>query len=181
MSDPLPPLADPFPVGGDDPVEAALPPADVARPEDAPVVPTPETADALEQELDVASATGRRLPIDHALGVVRLGVGAALVVAPRWAGRIWVGPGADGPGSLVFARALGARDLVLGARILQGLAKGEPVHHWVAAGFAADAADLTAALIATRHLSPGRRVAIPLVAAAVGVLGFQAMRSGADR
>src|SRR5690606_9503083 len=50
---------------------------------------------------------GRGASLDLALGVIRAGVGAALMAAPAWAGRVWVGPGADGPGSLVFARAVG--------------------------------------------------------------------------
>lgn len=127
------------------------------------------TGSEAEAETGEVARSGKS--VDLALGVVRLGVGAALVAAPRWAGRIWVGPGADGPGSLVFARALGARDVALGLRILDGVRKGEPVRHWVAAGFAADAADVAAALVAGRHLTPGRRVAMPLIAGAVGALG----------
>lgn len=114
--------------------------------------------------------------VDLALGVVRLGVGVALVAAPGWAGRVWVGPGADGPGSLVFARALGARDVALGLRILDGVRKGEPVRHWVVAGFAADAADVAATVIASRHLTPNRRIAMPLIAGAVGALGVVSSR-----
>jgi hypothetical protein len=34
-------------------------------------------------------------------GAIRLGVGSALVIAPGFAGRIWVGPDADGPGAKV--------------------------------------------------------------------------------
>jgi hypothetical protein len=183
MSEPLPPTTDPFtPDGGEAPGGDVAPPANGIRPEDAPVVPTAgDAGGAIDHELDVSSASGRRISIDHALGVVRLGVGAALVVAPGWAGRIWVGPGADGPGSMVFARALGARDMVLGARILQGLAKGEPVRHWIVAGFAADAADFTAAVIAARHLTPARRVAMPLIAAAVGAVGVRSSRASAVR
>lgn len=109
--------------------------------------------------------------VELALGVVRLGVGAALVAAPGWAGRIWVGQGADGPGNKVFARALGARDVALGIRILQGSQKGEPVAHWIAAGFAADFADVAATIVAAKHLTPGRRIAMPLIAGAVGAAG----------
>ena len=115
-------------------------------------------------------------PLDVALGVIRLGVGAALVAAPGWAGRIWVGPGADGPGSKVFARALGARDVALGVRILRGVQRREPVRHWVEAGFVADLADVAAAMVAARHLTPARRIAMPLIAGAVGVGGVLSTR-----
>jgi hypothetical protein len=138
--------------------------------------PTPDADPSAGAEEAVAPSasderSARGAPVDAALGVIRLGVGAALVVAPAWAGRIWVGPGADGPGSRVFARALGARDVALGLRILQGWRTGEPVRHWVAAGFAADAADVVATLIASRDLTLTRRAAMPLIAGAVGAAG----------
>ncbi|MCU1370990.1 MAG: hypothetical protein JWO77_2184 [Ilumatobacteraceae bacterium] len=117
--------------------------------------------------------------IELALGVLRLGVGAALVAAPRWAGRIWVGPGADGPGSLVFARALGARDVALGLRIITTVREGHPAGPWIVAGFAADGADAVATLIAAQHLTPARRVLSPLVAGAVGLVGWRSYRATA--
>lgn len=135
--------------------------------------PAPEGS-TVTPETGEAARSGKA--VDLALGVVRLGVGVALVAAPGWAGRIWVGPGADGPGSLVFARALGARDVALGLRILDGVRKGEPVRHWVVAGFAADAADVAATVIAGRHLTPNRRIAMPLIAGAVGALGVVSSR-----
>lgn len=109
------------------------------------------------------------------VGGIRLGVGGALVAAPGWAGRIWVGPGADGPGSKVFARAIGARDVLLGARILTETDDKGAADHWIKAGFAADMADAAATLIAARHLSSARRVAMPLIALAVGALGYTAV------
>ncbi len=141
---------------------------------------SPAAKPASDSSTGTASADGPSAPtgtsFDLALGVVRVGVGAALIVAPGWAGRIWVGPGADGPGSLVFARALGARDVALGVRIITGVRKGEPVGHWVASGFVADAADVVASVIAGRHLTPGRRRAMPVVAGAVGVAGAWSVR-----
>jgi hypothetical protein len=114
--------------------------------------------------------------LDLGLGAIRIGVGGALMVAPRWAGRLWVGPGADGPGSLVLARALGARDVALGARILAAVRNGEPTGPWVTAGFVADGADAVASLIARRHLSGARRALVPLVAAVVGAAGAWSAR-----
>jgi hypothetical protein len=118
-----------------------------------------------------------------AVGIIRTGVGGALVVAPRWAGRIWVGPGADGPGSAVFARALGARDLVLGAKMLAASRSQRDTTDMLRLGSMADAADVAATLIAARHLEARRRVAMPLIAAAVGAAGVVAARMAqqADR
>jgi hypothetical protein len=45
-----------------------------------------------------------------ALGGIRTGIGAALVVAPAFGGWISVGDDAGGHGTQVFARARGARD-----------------------------------------------------------------------
>ena len=108
------------------------------------------------------------------LGALRLGVGAALVAAPAFAGRIWVGPDADGPGTKVFARAIGARDVLLGLRTLTALRDGESPARWLQLGFAADAADAVATALAFRNLTPARRVAMPLIAGGVGALGYAA-------
>src|SRR3954451_16103112 len=94
--------------------------------------------DSSNEDTEASVQSSRSSTLEQALGAVRLGVGVALVIAPGWAGRIWVGPGSDGPGSKVFARAVGARDVALGARILNGARSGEPVGHWIRAGFAAD-------------------------------------------
>lgn len=110
-------------------------------------------------------------------GAIRLGVGSALVVAPGFAGRIWVGPDADGPGAKVFARAIGARDVLLGLRTLHAVRSEQESRHWLISGYAADAADVAATVIAWRHLSPGRRIAMPLIAAAVGALGYVAAKT----
>lgn len=127
--------------------------------------------------VDVVGGDAPASTVDWGLGLVRAGVGVALMVAPGWAGRIWVGPGADGPGSKVFARALGARDVALGVQILRGLSRGDVVRHWVLAGFVADAADVTASVIASKNMTPARRLLVPLVAAAVGAAGFSSWKA----
>lgn len=110
------------------------------------------------------------------MGIIRAGVGASLVAAPGWAGRIWVGNDADGPGTKVIARALGARDVVLGGAILLAGTSGDPARatRYVRHGVAADAADVAATLIAARHLEGNRRIVMPIVAAAVGAMGLLA-------
>ena len=110
-------------------------------------------------------------------GAIRAGVGAGLVAAPGFAGRVWVGPGADGPGSKVFARAIGARDLLLGLRTMTAVRSEREARHWLTSGYAADVADVAATLVAWRNLTPGRRVVMPVVAAAVGALGYLAART----
>src|SRR3954447_14832490 len=87
-------------------------------------------------------------------GAIRVCVGAGLVAAPGFAGRVWVGPDADGPGAKVFARAIGARDLLLGARTITAVRGEREAKHWIASGWAADAADALATLVAWRNLTP---------------------------
>ena len=77
-------------------------------------------------------------------GAIRTGVGAGLVAAPGFAGRVWVGPGADGPGSKVFARAIGARDLLLGLRTMTAVRDDREAKQWMASGYAAGVADVAA-------------------------------------
>lgn len=107
------------------------------------------------------------------MGSIRTGVGASLLVAPAWAGRIWVGEDAGGHGTKVFARAVGARDVALGAGILAASMGGDPrqVARLVQLGTVADIADVTATLIAWRNLEGHRRWLMPLVAAGVGAAG----------
>ena len=152
---------------------------DVPTPPDV-TAPAPAGAGAvgsepIEPSREAAAIAGAR-QLDAALGAIRVGVGVALVVAPRWAGRLWVGPGADGPGSLVFARALGARDVALGLRILEAVQNGRPTRPWVTAGFVADGADLVASMLAGRHLSGPRRTLIPMAAGLVGAAGVWSAR-----
>src|SRR4051812_35338865 len=115
------------------------------------------------------------------LGAVRLGIGGALVVAPTVAGRIWIGDDAGGPGTRVFARALGARDVVLGTALLRALGDGDLRRAAVHArtGVWADVADVAATIMAVRSLSGSRRWSMPLIAAVVGGAGL-IVRQAAD-
>lgn len=112
-------------------------------------------------------------PILTALGAVRAGVGGALIVAPSFAGQIWVGQDAAGAGTRVIARAIGARDVVLGARLLTALRRGdlEDAATHARTGVLSDVADVVATVIAARELAGHRRWAMPLIAAAVGGAG----------
>jgi hypothetical protein len=111
-----------------------------------------------------------------AVGALRLGIGAALVAAPRFAGNVWIGEGAAGRGTDVFARALGARDLLLGAQTLAAVRSEKASRHLLQQGFAADAADAVATALAFKSLTPGRRWLMPVVAGAVAFAGYEAAR-----
>ena len=106
------------------------------------------------------------------VGALRLGIGASLVLAPGLGSRIWVGPGADGRGARVIARSLGARDMLVGARLLQASRDKTDTAEWLKLGYGFDMASAVASAAAFKHLSPSRRIAMPLIAAAVGALGY---------
>ena len=108
------------------------------------------------------------------VGAIRLGIGSALVVVPKFAGGVWIGEKAGGKGIDVFARAIGARDVVLGARTLAAVRAESPSRHFLKLGFAADAADAVATALAFKSLSPARRLAMPLIAGAVAAVGYAA-------
>jgi hypothetical protein len=108
------------------------------------------------------------------VGALRLGIGSALVVAPKFAGGVWIGENAGGKGIDVFARAIGARDVVLGARTLAAVRGEAPSRHWLKLGFAADVADAAATALAFKSLTGVRKVAMPLIAAAVAGVGYTA-------
>lgn len=112
------------------------------------------------------------------LAGIRMGIGAALVVAPTFAEKVWVGPGMDNAGTKVFARALGARDVVLGYRTFRAGLDGEEVEGWLQIGALADAADTVAAGVAYGGLTGHRRYTMPLISSAMGAACFWAARRG---
>ena len=110
------------------------------------------------------------------LGALRIGVGASLVIAPGFGGRVWIGPGADDRGARVFARALGARDVLLGLRTLAAARDGKEAGEWLTLGYGASVADALATTVAFRNLSPSRRLAMPAIAGAVAALCYAAAK-----
>jgi hypothetical protein len=88
----------------------------------------------------------RELALNHARG--RIAVGAAFVLLPGLAGRMWIGsPAAERPVK-VLARAFGVRDLALGLGVAIALDRGAPVRGWIEAGVLSDAIDTCASLLA---------------------------------
>jgi hypothetical protein len=78
----------------------------------------------------------------------RIAVGAAFVLAPGLAGRLWIGPESDRRAVKVLGRAFGVRDLALGLGVVLALRGGAPARGWVEGGVLSDAVDVTATLLA---------------------------------
>ena len=97
----------------------------------------------------------RDLALAHARG--RMLVGAAFVIAPGLAGRLWIGGDAARGSVKVVARAFGVRDLALGLGVVIALDRGTPVRGWIEAGVLSDAVDFCASLLAGDSIPPGVR------------------------
>ena len=110
----------------------------------------------------------------------RIAIGAGLLLAPRLATRPWIGKDAGRAGAKVLARAMGARDLVIGAIALHTLGNPQVAPRWQKAGAAVDAVDLAATLAARRELPRGG-VVLVVVMATCGVSGQVWAASGLAR
>jgi hypothetical protein len=93
---------------------------------------------------------------------LRIAVGAAFVLFPGLAGRMWVGSDAARRPVKVLARAFGARDLAIGLGVVIALDRGAPVRGWIEAGALSDAIDTSASLLAGNSIP--RRIRWPAIA-----------------
>jgi hypothetical protein len=98
----------------------------------------------------------------------RVAIGAGLVAAPRLASGLWIGRDAASPAVAPLGRALGVREIVLGAMALHTLDRPAVARRWLRALALCDAVDLAANVAARRALpAPG----VALIAALAGVSG----------
>ena len=101
--------------------------------------------------------------IGRLLAAARVAIGSGLIAAPRVLTATWVGrPRRSAPIGLL-GRAVGARDLALGAGALA--TSGDTQRAWLAAGLLCDAVDLVATLVERDELP---ETAVPLVLATAG-------------
>jgi hypothetical protein len=111
------------------------------------------------------------------LAAGRIAIGAACVVAPRTAGAAWIGADARRSGTTVFARALGARDVLLGAMLLHTLDRPEVAQRWLSATAACDAVDFGAAAAVRDELPRGRGTLGMALAGGAAATGFALSRA----
>jgi hypothetical protein len=94
----------------------------------------------------------------YGLALNRVAFGARFLLQPQAAGPTWVGRRrARNSATQLFVRALGARDLGLGAGALAALRRGDAAEarRWMLAHALADGTDLAATLAAQRRLPTG--------------------------
>lgn len=109
----------------------------------------------------------RRLAFAHA--ATRLTLGLGLLLAPKRVASTWLGPGVVDGGGRVALAAFAVRDAAIGAGILRGLVRREPVRQWFRLGLAFEVVDGGATVLRRRELPPGR---VPDAWAALGLAGF---------
>ena len=101
----------------------------------------------------------------------RLVFGVAFIAEPRLMERAWIGKQARLPGALLLARAVGARDLVIGLGGLQGLTRSEgSARPWLAAGAVCDAVDFAATWTAGRGIPRQARTGVLAIAGVSALL-----------
>ena len=103
--------------------------------------------------------------VGRVYGAGRVALGAGLLFAPGVLGRPWIGPSATLPPAQVALRALGARDLIMGAIALHTLDHPDVGPRWQRTCAAADAVDALATLGARRSLPAGASLVAALAAA----------------
>jgi hypothetical protein len=123
----------------------------------------------------MARVQARDLALAHARG--RIAVGAAFVLAPGLAGRLWIGEDAGRRSVKVLARAFGVRDLALGLGVAIALDRGAPVRGWIEGGVLSDAVDFMATLLAGDSIPDDVRRAALALGSGSAVLGAALARA----
>jgi len=117
-----------------------------------------------------------------ALALNRVLFGIGYIVAPGRVGGGWIGRQASKPQTQVLTRALGARDLVLGAGALWALrSRNGSARAWFAAHTVADGTDLMATIVARDEL-PGKgfRFATAMAGASTAIAALGTAGTGSE-
>jgi hypothetical protein len=109
-----------------------------------------------------------------AIALVRIGIGITALAAPAVMAGPWVGAAAKVPQAKLLARAMGMRDVALGAGALLACARGEDAHSWVRMGALSDAMDATLTAASFRRLPKLGRWGVLASAGGAAVAGLWA-------
>ncbi|HSI80725.1 MAG TPA: hypothetical protein VK919_08755 [Solirubrobacterales bacterium] len=110
----------------------------------------------------------------------RIAVGTGCVLAPGVIAGVLTGRESD-PGTKLFVRMLGARDLGIGVGVATALTRDEPTRGWLEVSALADGADCVACLLARSHLRPTAFRLAASTAAAAALLHAKLSRHGVAR
>jgi len=108
--------------------------------------------------------------------VISLGrflIGAIFIANPKIMDQAWIGKQAKLPGSQLLSRAVGARDLTLGAGGLQAAVRNDgSARPWLAAAAVCDAVDFGATYTAGRGIPRSARTSVLGIAALAAALSL---------
>jgi len=107
-----------------------------------------------------------------ALARGRIAIGAVALAAPGLAGRLMFGPDGSRPGTKLFARMLGGRDVALGLGVVIALDRGAPVRGWLEACSFADGVDLAGCLLARDEIPRATFVSTAALAGGAALVGI---------
>jgi hypothetical protein len=88
------------------------------------------------------------------LARARIVIGAAALIAPRFAARVMGGKDPGDSLAPLFARMLGARDIALGLGTVIAMDRGKPVRGWLEGSALSDGVDFLACTLAREQMSP---------------------------
>jgi hypothetical protein len=113
-------------------------------------------------------------PRDIAIALARgrIAFGAAAMVAPGLASRLMLGADGSRPGTRLFARMIGGRDMALGLGVVIALDRGAPVRGWLEAGALADGVDLIGCLLARNEIPRSTFASVAPLAAGAALAGI---------
>jgi len=118
-------------------------------------------------------------------GLISLGrffFGIAFIADPKIMDKGWIGRQARLPGAQVLTRAVGARDLALGAGGLQAVARNDgSARPWMAAAAVCDAVDFGASWAAGRKIPRQARAGVLVIAGVFSVLSAVAALGNGPR
>ena len=117
------------------------------------------------------------------ISIGRFVFGVAFIAEPTLMDRAWIGKQARVPGAQLLARAVGARDLVLGLGGLQALTRDDgSARPWLGAGAICDAIDFGATWAAGRTIPRQARRGVLAIAAVFSLLStVAAIGTGGSR
>lgn len=104
--------------------------------------------------------------VARVLAAGRIAIGAGLLAAPRLTLGMWLGRDAASRAVAPLGRALGVREVVLGAMLLHTLGRPEVAVRWLRTLATCDAVDLAATVAARGALPAPGRVLIAALASA---------------
>ena len=109
-----------------------------------------------------------------ASALVRIGIGVTALAAPAAIAGPWIGTEARRPQAKLLARAMGMRDVALGAGVLLARAQGQDARGWVRMGALSDAMDATLTCASFARLPRWGRWGVLASAGAAAVAGLWA-------